>query len=65
MSDISYIEMKKILDDNGVSHKEMNKIWESLKESNRIVKNLAEHGKEWYDLPKHLIIDAIKRYRQS
>ena len=62
---MDYLKMKRVLDDNNVTHEEMDSIWEQLKVSNRIVKNLSEHGKKWYDLPEHLIIDAIKRSKLS
>ncbi len=54
--------MQAILDRNEVSKEDMDKIWNAAKGSNWIVKNLANNGKSWTDLPEHLIDDLVNRY---
>lgn len=44
---------------------DLEKAWDSLKETNAIIKNLHRHGRRWYDLPPHLIDDLMKRYKES
>ncbi len=62
MSELSYVEVQSILDENGLSKSDVDALWKEAKQSNLIVQNLAEHGKNWTDLPVHLIKDLIKRY---
>jgi hypothetical protein len=41
----------------------MDKMWLEEQLTNKIVKNLADHGQDWTDLPEHLIDDLVKRHR--
>lgn len=58
---MSYEDMRSFLDANNVTHEQMDEKWELLKQTNRIVKNLADHGQKWTDLPIRLLEDMIAR----
>lgn len=55
-----YAAIKKFLDDNHTTHEDMQRRWDSLKESNWKVKNLSDHGKNWYDLNELALASLIK-----
>lgn len=56
----TYKQMKAFLDSRNTTHEEMQKRWDSLKESNWKVKNLSEHGKNWTDLIEPALDNLIK-----
>lgn len=57
---MEYTVMQKFLDDNKVTSQVMQKKWDSLINTNRIVKNLHDNGKNWTDLSTHLLNSLIK-----
>lgn len=61
---MEYVDMKSILDRNEVSHNDMDKMWDEARASNPVVQNLADNGKNWTDLPPHLLDDLVKKYEK-
>lgn len=57
---MTYEQMKESLDSHNTSHEDMQRRWDSLKESNWKVKNLSEHGKNWTDLNVLALASLIK-----
>lgn len=62
---MDYSKMTEILDRNKATREDLDKMWDIAKEDNRIVKNLSDDGKNWFDLPAHLVEDLIKRYKDK
>lgn len=54
----TYESMKRFLDSRNTTHEDMQRRWDSLKETNWKVKNLSEHGKNWTDL-NELALDSL------
>lgn len=61
---MEYVKMKKLLDDNKLEHDEMDTMWQTLKIINPIVRSLDRVGKNWTDLPPHLIPDLRRQYEK-
>ena len=59
---MEYKEIKKWLDENNLTHEEMNKIWEKVKPDNWKLKALERAGKTWYDLNESALHSLLRLY---
>ena len=56
-----YQKVKRILDEHGLTHEDLDQQWSEMAATNRVVGALSKRGKHWSDLPEHLLKDLIER----